>query len=53
MNVFNNVPHRYYRDAQEIGCPSGTLGIYYNGAFKTHELMSRKKIETFIQKVKI
>lgn len=29
--------------AKEIGSPFGTLGIYYNGDFITHELMTDKK----------
>lgn len=40
-----------YKEAQEIGSPFGTLGIYYNGEFKTHELMSEKKFEKFIEEI--
>ncbi len=36
------------KEAREIGSPFGTLGIYFNGEFKTHELMSEKKFEKFI-----
>lgn len=49
---FNVKKLESYRDAQEIGCPSGTLGIYYNGAFKTHELMPEKKFDKFVDEVK-
>lgn len=38
-----------YKEAQQIGSPFGTLGIYYNGEFKTHELLSEKKFEKFIK----
>ena len=41
-----------HKEAQQIGSPFGTLGIYYNGEFKTHELMSEKKFEKFIEEVK-
>lgn len=40
-----------HKEAQEIGSPFGTLGIYYNGAFKTHELIPEKKIDKFIKEV--
>lgn len=40
-----------HKEAQEAGSPFGTLGIYYNGEFKTHELMSEKKFEKFIEKL--
>jgi len=30
-------------DARENGSPFGTLGIYYNGRFLTHELMTEEK----------
>jgi GNAT superfamily N-acetyltransferase len=35
-------------EAQAQGSPFGTLGIYYNGEFKTHEIMPEKKFEKFI-----
>ncbi len=38
-----------YKMAQEKGSPFGTLGIYYNGEFKTHVLMSEKGFEKFLQ----
>ena len=41
-----------YKEAQKIGSAFGTLGIYYNNEFKTHELMSEKKFEKFIEEVK-
>jgi ribosomal protein S18 acetylase RimI-like enzyme len=37
------------QEAQQTGSPFGTLGIYYNGEFRTHELMSEKKFERFIE----
>lgn len=40
-----------YKEAQELGSPFGTLGIYYNGEFKTHELIPEKRIEKFIKAV--
>jgi len=40
-----------YKEAQQIGSPFGTLGIYYNGEFKTHELMPEKKFEKFIEEI--
>lgn len=38
-----------HKEAQEVGSPFGTLGIYYNGEFKIHELMPEKKFEKFIE----
>lgn len=38
-----------FQEAQKMGSPFGTLGIYYNGEFKTHELMSEKKFNKFIE----
>lgn len=40
-----------YKEAQESGCPFGTLGIYFNGKFETHELMSENKFEKFIAQI--
>ncbi len=40
-----------YKEAQTQGSPFGTLGIYYNGEFQTHELMPEKKFEKFIEEV--
>ena len=40
-----------YTEAQGIGSPFGTLGIYYNGLFKTHELLSEKKFKKFIEEI--
>jgi len=37
-----------WKDAQEQGSPFGTLGIYFNGKFVTHELMPEKKFNKFI-----
>lgn len=36
-------------EAQKLGSPFGTLGIYYNGVFQTHELMPEGKIEKFLE----
>jgi len=35
--------------AQEIGSPFGTLGIYYKGAFLTHELMAEAKFQKLLE----
>ena len=35
--------------AQKMGSPFGTLGIYYDGAFLTHELMAEGKMTTFLR----
>lgn len=40
-----------YSKAKEIGSPFGTLGIYYKGEFKTHELMTEIKFEKFIESI--
>ena len=37
-----------YKDAQKIGSPFGTLGIYYNGKLMTHEPMTEKKFRKFL-----
>jgi ribosomal protein S18 acetylase RimI-like enzyme len=42
-----------YNEVQQIGSPFGTLGIYFNGEFKTHELMPEKKFEKFIEELKL
>lgn len=34
--------------ARKIGSPFGTLGIYYNGEFITHELMTDKKFHELV-----
>jgi predicted GNAT family N-acyltransferase len=39
------------KEAQAKASPFGTLGIYYNGEFKTHELMPEKKFEKFIEDI--
>lgn len=36
-------------EAQEAGSPFGTLGIYYEGVFQTHELMPEKKFQSFVE----
>lgn len=40
---------RSYEEAQEMGSPFGTFGIYFNGEFQTHELMPEKKFEKYIE----
>ena len=39
------------KEARQTGSPFGTLGIYYNGSFVTHELMPEKKFEKLIDEV--
>lgn len=38
-------------EAQQLGSPFGTLGIYYNGKFLTHELMTEKKFMSLVDKI--
>lgn len=38
-----------HEEAQNLGSPFGTLGIYYQGEFKTHELMTEKKFISFVE----
>jgi hypothetical protein len=38
-------------DAQKIGSPFGTYGIYYKGKFLTHEVMPEKKFNKFLDKI--
>ena len=40
------------KEAQQTGSPFGTLGIYYNGEFKTHILMPEKKFEEFVEEIR-
>jgi len=40
-----------HEEAQQQGSPFGTLGIYYNGKFITHELMTEKKFEKVIDEL--
>ena len=49
---FNIKKLKNCEEAQETGSAFGTLGIYYDGEFITHELMSEKKFEKFIEKWK-
>jgi GNAT superfamily N-acetyltransferase len=49
----HNIPFKIEKlescqDAQQSMSPFGTLGIYYNGKFVTHELMPEKKFEKLI-----
>jgi predicted GNAT family acetyltransferase len=37
-----------FEEAQNLGSPFGTLGIYYNGEFVTHELLSEKKFNKLL-----
>ncbi len=37
------------KDAKENGSPFGTLGIYFNGKFLTHELMPEEKFRKLIK----
>jgi hypothetical protein len=37
-------------DAQKLGSPFGTFGIYYNGKFIHHEPMTEKKFNKFLDK---
>jgi len=51
-----NIPYQInkigtYKEMQETGSPFGTLGIYYNGQFITHELMPEKKFNHFIDEL--
>ncbi len=41
-----------HKDAREHGSPFGTLGMYYKGRLVTHELMSEKKFEKFLETLK-
>jgi citrate lyase synthetase len=38
-----------YKEAQAMGSPFGTLGIYYKGQFVTHELMAKEKFLKLIE----
>lgn len=42
---------RSSKEAKEKGSPFGTLGIYYEGAFQTHELMPEAKFERFLDEL--
>ncbi len=42
-----------YKEGQQTGSPFGTLGIYFNGEFKTHELMSELKFKKYIEELKL
>jgi N-acetylglutamate synthase-like GNAT family acetyltransferase len=51
-----NIPFKIIKlksssEAKEIGSPFGTLGIYYKGEFKTHELMTESKFEKLIDNI--
>ncbi len=41
-----------HQEAQETGTPWGTFGLYYQGSFLTHELMSEKKFTKLISDLK-
>ena len=38
-------------ESKNTGSPFGTLGIYYNGEFQTHILMSENKFEKFVDDI--
>ncbi len=40
-----------HQEAQSIGSPFGTLGIYYNGKIVAHELMTKEKFKRFVEKI--
>ncbi len=40
------------KEAQKTGTCFGTLGLYYDGKFITHEIMPEKKFEKFIADMK-
>ncbi len=40
------------REAKTLGSPTGTLGIYYDGGFLTHELMPEKKFSALLDTLK-
>lgn len=46
---FQSIKLNSCTEAQQLGSPFGTLGIYYKGQFITHELMPEKKFEQFIE----
>jgi GNAT superfamily N-acetyltransferase len=39
-----------FHEAQSLGSPFGTLGIYFKGKFLTHELMTKDKFVRLIEK---
>ncbi len=40
-----------HEEAKSNGSPFGTLGIYYNGKFVTHELMTEARFRSFTEKI--
>lgn len=48
---FKIVKINNYKEAQEQASPFGTLGIYYNGQFVTHELMAEKKFNKLVDDI--
>ncbi|TAK61370.1 MAG: GNAT family N-acetyltransferase [Bacteroidetes bacterium] len=40
-----------HKEAQKLGSPFGTLGIYYNGKIKLHELMTQPRFEEFVDEL--
>lgn len=51
MNVPSKaIKLRSCEEAQENGSPFGTLGIFYNGKFLTHELMTEAKFRALAGK---
>ena len=40
-----------YSDAQKISSPFGTFGVYYNGKFETHEILSDKRFEKLLTQI--
>jgi len=50
MNIkTNSIKLNSYEEAQKNGSAFGTLGIYYNGNFITHELMTEAKFKILIE----
>lgn len=42
-----------YKEAQSKGSPFGTFAMYHRGKFLSHELMSEKKFEKFLNDLKL
>ena len=50
-NTFEIIELNKCKDAQKLGSPSGSFGVYYKGKFVDHEVMPEKKFVKLLDKI--
>jgi ribosomal protein S18 acetylase RimI-like enzyme len=46
------IPLKNYGEAQRLGSPFGTFGLWFNGNFQFHDLMTEAKFEQYLDGIK-